>query len=361
MAEVSQHAFRFGWGPHRQEAFGTELAKGDMDKYESFLLPLQPKDRVIESFSNAGQVGTGHEWATAWGKLKQMTTLDIPVEPHGARFMGMLLCGVFNQQVSTGTSDGYTHKCEWVPLSTTAAADVSDGATPGNEGHAWITSLMMLEDTDEKILKDCAVTSLTFRGEGANRIETGASIISSGYGTDATSVTWPTEETLDWIYNSACSAFTIDTATITAAQLMSWELTINSPVDMNRAWPPVSTEAARHIPSAWPLLPHPDRNFTFNCKIRAQGDDYDTMRAALIGHSEHDIDFTFLGKIITTTLYYSLICTIPKGVLISMDESWESGYLNLDLSFGGNYDSTEAGPIAVSIINDEPEYMTDET
>ena len=85
------------------------------------------------------------------------------------------------------------------------------------------------------------------------------------------------------------------------------------------------------------------------------------MRAALIGHSEHDIDFTFLGKIITSTLYYSLIGSIPKGVLISMEESWESGYLNLDLSFEGNYDATEGGPIAVSIINDEAEYMTDET
>jgi len=360
MAEVPRHVWQIGWGPEKQDTFGPGKgkAKGDLDKYLTLQDPLIIVDKPIEKYTDALQVGKGHEWPSYRGVLKQMINIEIPVQPMDSNFMAMLLCMVFNKQVSSGDSNGYTHKCEWAPLSTTP-----DGDNSGPD--AWITSLAILEDGNEKLIEDVACVGLTLRGEGANQIECGASLIASALGTDLTDYDWPDASTPDYIFNSACSAFTNDVDTLTAAQLLSWELAIKSPVDMNRAWPPAATEALRHLPQAWPLLPHPARGFTFNHKIRAESGNVAALRAALAGFTEQDIDFTFLGETITGSdpaQYHSLIVTIPKGVLDNFTEGYEDGWQVLDMNFDtANYDATEGSPIAVSILNGEAEYLNAET
>ena len=342
MAEVLKSASKIGWSTKTQSAFGTGLAKTDLTLYLTLQDPLIIND-AAELYTNTGQIGTGHEWPTYRGVRTRMVTIDIPVQPMDIDFAGMLVCLGLGEHATTGAGDNKTHKAEWEAISSQADAKV--------------TSITILEDGNEKLVQDVAVSSFTIRGEGSNRMEMGASLVATKLGSDLTSYTYPVASTPDYVWNSA-GVFSLDSDIKT--QLLSFELNVTCGIDMSRAWNKVATEAARSYASCWPYSPHPARGLTWTCKIRAESGNIATYRAAQLAGTEIDLDVSWLGTEIPTDTgdYYELAISMPKAVITDVGQDYGSGFLDLTLSGDANYDSTEGSPLAISVVNAVTTYLT---
>ena len=340
MAKVQRIASKLAWSVKRQAAFGTRCDGTDLTKFTKLADPIIIKEDV-SMWTDQGMIGKGYNWETQRGIQRSMVRLDIPVQPLSIDFMGYLIAATFNVVSTVDNTNYYTHTCKFSPLATTPAM--------------LPFSLAINEDGNEKSVIDCTVTSLTIRGQGDGRVEMGASIIASQLADDLADYTWPTAEDARYIYNYA------GTATSTAlgdikAQLRSWELTVDTGVDIDGAFRGTTTEALRRYSQVWTRTGAEGMNLTYS--IEAESGDLATLRAAKSAATAEATSIGCVGlKIGATAGYDTITVAVPVGVIADVEESFSNGLQVLDVTVGGQYQAAATGPLTVVTVNDEASYF----
>ncbi|MEA2063020.1 MAG: hypothetical protein U9P14_04930 [Gemmatimonadota bacterium] len=343
MATVQRSAARVAWSAKRQSAFGTALVKTDLTRYLRLQDPIIINENA-EHWNDRGAIGTGHDWETQRGKISQHVQFEIPVQPVPVDFAGYLVALIFSDVSTDGQDDpAYVHTTKFQPLA--------------SRPQAYTTSLAVQEDGNDYYLQDVACTSLTIRGAGSNRMEMGGSFVASRIGGTLESYSWPQASALKYLYNYA-GTFSID-GTDRKSQIRSFELSLESGINMGLAWSKAASEADRIYPSAWPYTP--ERNMGLTLRILAEGNNLAVFRNAQQVGSEDEIVISCLGVAITGTanpvVFDELEITVPRAVYTGVDQSYDDGLLHLDLNIEGHFDSTAGGPIEIAATNNVTEYL----
>jgi hypothetical protein len=332
MATVQRSATRVAWSVKKQSAFGTALDKTDLTRFLRLADPVIINESA-EHWTDRGMIGTGHDWETQRGRIRQYVRFEIPVQPLPVDFIGYLLALFFSQEsASTAPSGAYQHAAKYLDLS----------ARP----EAYVTTLAVHEDSSDYYLRDVACQSLTLRGERTDRLEAGGSFVASRIGGTLSSYTWPASIAQRYLYNYA-GAFTIDAAD-KRTRLSRFELSLEAGINMDLAWRKAAAEADRIYPDQWPYSP--ERKMTLSLGLLAQSGDLATFRAAQQAGSEDAIVISCLGEAISgtsSTDYDEIEIAIPKAVYTELDYNYEHGLLNIALTVEGRYDTQTGGPVSV--------------
>ena len=332
MATVYRTASRVAWSIKKQTSFGGALDKTDLTKFLKLQEPLIINENA-EHWTDRGMIGTGHDWETQRGKVRQSVQFEIPVQPLPVDFLGYLLALFFSEESATTNSSGaYEHTAKFNKLT--------------DRPEAYVTSLAVLEDGGDYYLQDVACTSLTLRAEGTNRLEAGGSFVASKIGGTLSSYTWPGAAGSRYLYNYA-GIFTL-AASDKKAQLRSFELTLQAGIDTDLAWRKAASEAERIYPSLWPYTP--ERSLELSLSLLAESGDLTSFRSAQQAGTQNAVVISCLGESISGTDpldYDEVEINLPKAVYAGVDYRYDSGLLELDLSLEGRYDSTLEGPISV--------------
>lgn len=340
MAKVQRTASKLAWSVKRQAAFGTRCDGTDLTKFVKLADPITIVEDV-SMWSDKGMIGLGHNWETQRGIQRSMVKLEIPVQPLSIDFMGYLLAAAFNVVSTVDNTNYYTHTTKFSPLATTP--------------EMLPFSLTIEEDGNDKSVIDCTITSLTIRGSGDGRIEMGASIVASQLATDLAGFTNPTAEDARYIYNYAGTA----TSTLLGdikAQLRSWELTIDTGVDVDGSFRGTTTEALRRYPQVWTRTGAESMGLTYS--VEAESGDLATLRAAKSAATAEATTIACQGLVIGATAGYDLLTvSVPVGVIDDVSESYENGVQVLGVTVGGQYQAAATGPLTVAVVNDEASYF----
>ncbi|HUU29375.1 MAG TPA: hypothetical protein VM123_16350 [archaeon] len=332
MATVQRSASKVAWSIKKQSAFGTALVKTDLTKFLKLADPLIINESA-EHWTDRGMIGLGHDWETQAGRLKQFIEFEIPVQPVPVDFAGYLLALFFSQEsAQTAASGAFKHTAKFVALDTRPSA--------------YTTTFAVHEDGSDYYIQDLACRKLTLRGQGSNRLEMGGSFAASKIGGTLSSYTWPSSAASRYVYNYA-GTFTIDAAN-KKAQLHSFELSLESGINLDLAWQKVAAEANRIYPSLWPYTP--ERSMSLSLTVLAESSDLAAFRSAQQGGSEDALVVSCLGEAIpgtSPTDYDEVEISIPKAVYKALEYSYDSGLLHLELTVEGRYDSSTGGPISV--------------
>ena len=70
MATVYRTASKVAWSIKKQTAFDSALEKTDLTKFLKLQDPLIINENA-EHWSDRGMIGTGHDWETQRGKVRQ--------------------------------------------------------------------------------------------------------------------------------------------------------------------------------------------------------------------------------------------------------------------------------------------------
>ncbi|MEA1996013.1 MAG: hypothetical protein U9N45_00155 [Gemmatimonadota bacterium] len=338
MAHVQRTASKIAWSIKKQSAFGSALAKTDLTKFLKLADPVII-DESAELWNDRGMIGTGHDWETQRGRLRQYVRFEIPVQPMPVDFLGYLLALFFSQEAAeTAASGAYEHTAKFIPLATRPSS--------------YVTTFAMYEDGNDYYVQDVACTSLTLRAEGSNRLEAGGSFIGSRIGGTLSSYNWPSQADARYLYNYA-GTFTVD-ASDKKAQLRGFELALDSGINIELAWQKVAAEANRIYPSVWPYTP--ERNMGLKISLLAESGDLATFRAAQQTGTEDALVISCLGEAIPGTDpedYDEVGITVPKAVYTELGYDFEDGLMSLDLEIEGHYDSSTGGPLSVKTTEGE--------
>ena len=344
MATVQRSASEIAWSIKKQSAFGTPVEEADLTKHLKLADPLIINENA-EHWTDRGMVGSGHDWETQRGKIRQFVQLEIPMQPLPVDFLGYLIAMFFSDETESIIEAGkvYGHTAKFLPL--------------GTRPEAYQTTLAILEDANDYGVQDLAVRSLTIRGEGRNRLEASASLTGTKIG-DLTAYTFPDAAALRYLYNYA-GKFEIDSDI--RAQLRSFELTLESGINEELAWQKAAAEANRIYPAVWPYTP--ERNMSLSLRILAAAADLATFRAAQQLGTEAAVVVSCLGALITGSEpedHDEVEITIPKAVYNGVDYGYEEGLLHIELDIEGHHDSTGELNSPIKILTTEgtiPEYF----
>ncbi|MBN2290708.1 MAG: hypothetical protein JXQ83_15345 [Candidatus Glassbacteria bacterium] len=332
MATVYRTASKVAWPTRKQAVFGSPLEKTDLAKFLKLQDPLVINENA-EHWTDRGAIGKGHDWETQRGKVRQFVRFEIPVQPLPVDFIGYLLALFFSREsASTNGSGAYEHTAKFNSLA--------------DRPEAYVTSLAVLEDGEDRCLQDVACTGLTLRGQGTNRLEAGGSFVASKIGDTLSGYSWPAASALRYLYNYA-GTFTLDAAD-RKTQLQDFELSLEAGIDTDLAWRKEASEAERIYPALWPYTP--ERSMELKISLLAEGGDLAAFRSAQQAGTEQAVVLSCLGESIPGTDpadHDEVEISVPKAVFTAVDYSYGSGLLQLDLSLEGRYDSGLQGPVSI--------------
>ena len=95
MATVYRTSSRIAWSAKKQAAFGSALGNNDLTRFLRLQDPLIINENA-EHWTDRGMVGSGHEWESQRGKIRQYVRFEIPVQPLPVNFIGYLLALFFS-------------------------------------------------------------------------------------------------------------------------------------------------------------------------------------------------------------------------------------------------------------------------
>ena len=340
MAKVQRTASKLAWGVKRQAAFGTGMAKTDLTKFVRVAEPIIINEDVVQ-WSDKGMIGNIHHWETQRGIQRSMINVEIPVQPLSIDFMGYLVTAFFNVDSVVDNTNYFTHTQKFSPL----------GTTP----EMLPFSLTIEEDGTDKLLQDLTITSLTIRGERDGRLEMGCSIVGSQLGSNLSSYTNPTAEDARYVYNYAGTKTTNSLGDI-SAQLRSFELLLESGIDIDGSFRGTTTEALRKFPQVWTRTGAESAVLTYT--IEAESGDLATLRGDKSAGTADAIVIGARGLVIGATAGFDdITVNVPVGITTNIDETFENGVQVLAVTAEGQYNVGVTGPVSVVIINDEANYF----
>jgi len=341
-APVPRYASKIAWSLKKQSSIGTPLTKSDLTRFVKLSDPVIINESA-EHWTDKGMVGTGHEFETERGKLRQFVQFEIPVQPLSVDFIGYLVGLAFSTSSPSvvEADEAWKHESKFTALAT--------------RPEAYFTTFAMYEDGTDQCVQGVACENLTIRGDGSNRLECGGSFLGVKIGTPLSDYSWPDATASRFLYNYA-GTFELD-SDITS-QLRNFEFTVNSGINLDLAFVKTSTESDRIYPARWPLTT--ERNFSLSVGLIAVTGDIDTFRSAQQDGTEIAVTLSCIGSLIST-VNDEVDITVPKAVITEPigQDFGEGGVLHLDLTFDGHYDTTDNlnSPVKVDVTNSINEYF----
>jgi len=339
MARFPLSSFKVAFPIVKQGVWGTRLGNSDLSKYLVLDAPLKI-DKVEEFYSDRDQVGKGHPWETARGILAKHVTFEIPVQPLPEDFIAVLVGLFFSVSTPTASAEGHTHTSKFVAVDTLAAS--------------FFTTFAIHVDGADLALVDVGCTNLTIRADGKNRLEAGGTFVATALET-LTGYTWPEPATLYYLFNYS-GVFEIDADL--KSQYRGFELTMSNGINKELSWKKGATEAARIIPAEWTFTE--DREVNLSVDIESEQGDLAAFESAKELGTEYAVEISCLGDFITVAEARSLLITVPKAVIDSIDQAYPAKLLQLGLKFLPHYDDTLEGPLSVAITDGAAVYLATE-
>jgi len=124
-------------------------------------------------------------------------------------------------------------------------------------------------------------------------------------------------------------------------QLRSFDLALDSGINMDLAWFKAAATADRIYPQAWPYTP--DRGFTLTATIIAATGNLATFRSAQQLGTEMALTLSCMGELITDSTpddYDEVEIHVPKAVITKVTHNFVNGQLQITLNIEGRYDTT---------------------
>lgn len=342
MATIQRSAFRLAWSVRRQGSFGAALAGAVLDRGLLLADPLLVEE-VTEHWTDRGAAGRGHDWETARGALSSHLRFELPVQPLPVEFIGWLAGLVFSRESASLTGGG-------------ARAHLTSFPSLESCPEGWVTTLAIKEDGAALALQDVACAALTLRGEGARRLEAGASFLGSRLGT-VSGCPWSAPAAQRYLYHYSGS-FTL-AGVDRRRSLRSFELKLEAGVSPSLAWRQAASDSARLYPAAWPL--GPERGVSLRLSLLAESGDLAVFREARREGSELAVTLTCQGESIPGASPAEpdrIELSLPRAVLTGLDYHYREGLLNLELTLEGRYDQALGGPVSLRTVEGTvPEYF----